>query len=689
MARKASRSRAISKPRSPKESSSSPYRSNRQASQELRDLRWFLLPLPGEEDADDKTVRHEVSARVWALSSRSRPQQRARHDMYLYHACLYDDSEMTGLTPGAYEAVTFEPSLLSFNVVRKMVDTCTARIAKNKPLPFPLTSGGDFMQQRRAKKFGRFIDGMFDTNKVWATSPMIARDATLWGTGLTHNYRVGRRLMHERVFPWEIEVDSREAQYGAPRTIRLRRYVDRMVLAERFPWAADKIAEAQETDDHDMSGSSGPLRTSDLVLVIETWHLPSGPLDKDGMLEPTEKDGERRPNDGRHAICISNCDLVYEEYKREYFPFCKLWMTAPLMGWFGNGMGKMLTGMQYTINDTAMQVQEQVRLSGGYVMVHDDADVATEQINNGPRTILRWNGNHEPSWINPQPMHPDQWRFVLDLIPQANAFTGVSEFASQSAVPRGMSNASGKALEMLSDEDSDRFALFSQYYEQYHIDVAWQMFDLAQEIVEEFGAYTVQSVTKERGKRILEKPDFAKVKLDRDAFVLQVYPTSMLPRSPAARIDYVQSLANAGWLSKEEAMMLLDFPDFEGFLNLSQAAKNIVALMLDKMLDAEDPTDPAAYTYPDPIENLQLAIVMTQEAYLNAIVEGADPKNLKLLRQFILDCRNENLKRNAQAAAASAPASTAPAGGAPAPIAGAPPPPTMQTPSMPAPAAAA
>lgn len=685
-AKKSARTRAVSSPRSSKEAKSSPYRSTSTRSKELRDLRWFLMPMP--EEGEEEEVRSDVAQRVWSLSSKSKPQQRARHEMYLYHACLYDDTEMAGLGPGSYEAVNFEPSVLSFNIVRKMVDTCTARIAKNKPLPFPLTSGGDFREQRRAKKFGRFIDGMFDTNHVWATSPMIARDAGLWGTGLTHNYRVGRRIIHERVFPWEIEVDHREAQYGAPRTIRLRRYVDRMVLAERYPWATDEIMTAQESDDRDLTGSS-PMGTSDLVLVIETWHLPSGPLDKDGMLQPTKKDGAPQPNDGRHAICISNCDLEYGEWKYDYFPFCKLWMSAPLMGWFGNGLAKTLTGLQYTINDSALQTQEQMRLSGGYVLVHDDADIATEQIDNGPRSILRWNGNHEPQWINPQPMHPDQWNFVLALLPQANSMTGVSEFASQSAVPRGMTNASGKALEMLSDEDSDRFALFSQYYEQYHIDIAWQMFDLAQEIVEEFGEYTVQSVTKERGKRILEKPDFAKVKLDRDSFVLQVYPTSMLPRSPAARIDYVQSLSNAGWLSKEDAMMLLDFPDFEGFLNLAQSSKNLIALFIDKMLDAEDTEAPEAYEYPDPIENLNLAIVMTQEAYLNAIVEGADPKNLALLRRYILDCRSENATRTANAAAKQAAASALPAGGAPAPIAGAPPAPQMQTPSMPAPAAAA
>jgi bifunctional pyridoxal-dependent enzyme with beta-cystathionase and maltose regulon repressor activities len=80
--------------------------------------------------------------------------------------------------------VTFEPSTLAFNVVRQNVDTLTAKIAKNRPLPMPLTTGGNYEQQRRAKLFGRAIDGQFDLAKVWEVSPVIARDAALFGNVL-------------------------------------------------------------------------------------------------------------------------------------------------------------------------------------------------------------------------------------------------------------------------------------------------------------------------------------------------------------------------------------------------------------------------------------------------------------------------------------------------------------------------
>lgn len=659
----------------------SAYEADKRRGQELADLRWFTIPM-ADEDGEPADRENEVHPRIWAIAQRMQPQQRMRRDMFLYFSCLYDDTDMGGLGPGSYESVTFEPSTLSFNVVRKMVDTAAARIAKNRPLPFPLTSGGDGEQQRRAKRFGRFIDGMFDTTKVWQTSPLIVRDAALYGTGLTFNHRVRSRIVHDRVFPWEIIVDAREAMYGAPRNIYLRRHVDKMVLAERYPELAEKIFEAQETDDLD-TNTSAVWGSSDLAIVIEAWHLPSGPLDEKGNLESGE------PNDGRHAVIVSNQTLVFEEYKRDYFPFSKLMFNAPLQGWFGNGLAKQLMGLQYTINDNAQHLQEQMELSGGYIVIDDDADISVDQIDNGPRNVLRKARGSMLEWVTPDPFNPNHWQALLTMLPQANSMTGISEFASESRLPPGMEKASGVAIDKLSMEDSDRLAIVSQNYEQYHIDIAWQQFDLAQEILEEHGHYTVQSVSKVRGKRILEQPDFAKVRLDRDAFTLQVFPTSMLPRTPAERTAFVQSLANAGWLDRDMAIELLDFPDFEGWQNLAQSARYTVEAWIERMQDAEDPEDPKSYRYPDPIMNLDLAIVMTQEAYLNGVVNDLPEGNLGLLRSFILDCKALKTKMAQDAAAQQQAQQISAPKVAPAPIGGAPPPPQMSTPTQPAPAAPA
>lgn len=588
-----------------------------------RDLRWWR-PVPGENEKDPTTFK--THQRVMPLVARIRRRTSSRRQMDLYHACLYDDADIGGLGPGGYDSTTFDPSTLSFNVVRQNVDTLTAQIAKERPLPMPLTSGGNWQQQRRARKYGRFIEGSFEATGVWRMAPQVARDAALFGTGISHNYRVGKKIMHDRIFPWELCIDPREAMYGKPRTVYLRRWVDRLVLAERFPDFADLIEQAQSTaggeDDWDMGFDS----TSDLVLVIESWHLRSG----------------EEASDGAHAICISNATLLREEYSRDYFPFSVLRMSDPLVGWFGTGLGKMLTGIQFTINDTSMKVQEHHAMAGGYILVPDGSDLETGHLDNGVGTVLRHTPGMPPTWINPQPVHPDQWNFVMALLPWANNMSGVSQLSAQGQKPSGITAA--RALEALSDEQSGRFALFSKNHEDYFIDIAWQQFDLQDEIVQEGGNVSVKAVSRVNGRRQLDALDFKELRLDRDSFMLMVFPTSMLPKTPAGRIQIVQNLADAGWLSADEAKMLLDFPDFERTQNLAQAAYNLVQKLIERMLDATDTESPEAYTYPEPFMNLDLCISATQQAYLDAKIEGADEKNLKLLSQFIQDARAEKLK---------------------------------------------
>ena len=580
--------------------------------------------------------------------------------MDLYHACLYDDSELTGLGPVSWKAMEYEPSRLAFNVVRQTVDTLAAKIAKNQPLPMPVTTGGNYRQRRRAEKMGRAIKGQFELSGVWRTSPTIARDSALFGTGIAHNFRVGNTIYHERVLPWEVVIDPRDAMYGRPRTLYLRRWVDKYVLAERFPEFHEYIMTVDSQDVH--TYDLGYDDTTDLVLVIEAWHLPSRELAKrDPDYEPgaeldeagdqdqpaprndpdskAEHTGPLRPaHDGCHTITIANATLLKEPWRRQYFPFSVLRMSDPLVGWHGTGLAKQLTGLQYTINETASVVQEAHALSGGYILVETGSNVETEHLDNGRGTILKYNGTR-PDWINPQPVHPDTWNFVLQLIPKAFEMTGVSQLSAQSQKPAGIESAI--ALNTFNDIETERFALFAKQYEEYHIDVAWQFFDLWEEIVDEFGSAKIQVSTRDRGLRYLSEIEFSDIRLDRAEFVLDVFPTSLLSKKPAARIQELESFINAGWITREDAMMLLEMPDLERAGNMILASTRIIEKVVDKMLDAEDPYADDVYTYPEPAFNLRLCISKGIQMYLDAKLDGAPEENLQLVMQFVTDAKDQ------------------------------------------------
>lgn len=625
---------------------------------DYKDTRWFRR-------TDASPILFDVVGTILTRTN-------MRREMDLYHACLYDDSELTGLGPSSFSLTEFQPSTLAFNVVRQAVDTLSAKIGKNQPLPTPVTSGGNWLQQRRAREFGKFIEGQFDLAGVWRTSPTIARDCSLFGTGITHNYRVDDTIYHDRVLPWEIVVDPREAIYGKPRSIYMRRWVDRYVLAERFP---DHQEDIMSSDNPTYDGLElGYDDSADLVLVVEAWHLPSRVIDTTGKGEDDET-AEDASHDGRHVIAVSNRTILNEPWRKQYFPFTVLRMAEPIVGYFGTGLAKMLTGLQYTINDTASVVQEAHALSGGYILVEAGSNVQTDKLTNGRGNILNYNGTM-PNWVNPPPVHPDTWNFVLSLIPKAFEMSGVSQLSAQSQKPAGIESA--LALNTFNDFETERFASFAKQFEDYHVDIAWQFFDLAEEINKEFGTYKVRTTTRERGQWRLPELDFSNVKLDRNTFTLKVMPTSNLSRKFAGRVQEVQTLANAGWIGPEDAKMLLDFPDLDRWFNLDLASRRIIEASIDKMLTAEDTEDPDVYTYPEPSFNLELCRKLGVAMYLDAKLDNAPDENLQLVLRFVSDATAEldRLKNPPQEAVPPAPPAgpeMAPPAGQPSPDMGVPP----------------
>ena len=305
-----------------------------------KDLRWWRADEPHEG--------------VWSQVRRISRSTGARAKQDVFYACLYDDAELGALMHGSQAIGEWTPQTMVTNLVKRQVDAFVAKLSKNRPVPMALTNGGTYGEQRRAKSLSKFFEGVLDQVGYWETRPLLLRDGAVFGSGLAHNYRVGKKLHHERVYPWEIRIDPREAQYGKPRSLYVLRYVDRLVLMERFPKHEAAIMEA-EARFEDAAWDIGFDETSDLVLVIEAWHLPDG--------ETTDKDAKN----GAHAICVSSGTLINEDYKRDYFPFSKFDFSPGICGWWGTGLAQQLEGLQFEANSIGLRLQEHGWMTGTYV----------------------------------------------------------------------------------------------------------------------------------------------------------------------------------------------------------------------------------------------------------------------------------------------------------------------------------
>jgi hypothetical protein len=568
---------------------------------------------------------------------------------------LYDDAEaasVSSLYGWAGSSGDTDPTL-TLNVVRPNVDALSTQLAKARPLPMPLTSEGSFSQQKRARLLGQAIEGQFTKSKVWPTNFSIIRDSVLYGTGFAFVYRDGEDICYDRVLPWEVDVDPRDSIYGAPRTIYLTRLVDRLVLKERFPKFAEKIERADSQFSDYFSASSAT--DSDAIIVVEAWHLASGPKAKDGW----------------HSICVSNATLLKEKYEYDRAPLFPLYVMPPSLGYFGTGFGRQLMSHQYTVNTIARRVQQMAELAPSYLAVPNGSEINIDMLDNSPWPVIEHNQGFVPSVIQPAPFQPQLWDLVKQVYSMSFDTTGVSQTAAQSDLPKALREATGIALQLHNENRSERFYVASKLYEQFCIDVADHMIRLFEEIVDDGGEVTITAPGKSGYRKFLQQIDYSKVRMDRDTFSLEVFPTSMLKQEPTMRAAQVESWINSKFISPEEGRSLLEFPDIERFDDLERAKYETAERIIERMLDEDVPLE-EAYTAPEPFFDLQLCMKKANQALLRAQNSGEPEERLQLLRDFILAVQDELQQ------AAAAQQGPPPDGG------GAPPPPDMGAPAPPA-----
>jgi hypothetical protein len=551
---------------------------------------------------------------------------RRRQD--LYHACLYDDAEFATLLNGSQAIGAFTPQTMTSNIVKRQVDAFVAKLTKNRPVPMALTSGGTHSEQRRAKSLSKVFEGVLEETGYWDTRPLLRRDGAVFGSGVALNYRIGNKLFHDRCYPWEFLVDPREAMYGKPRTLILRRYVDKLVMMERYPEHAEAIFNSQGKVQAD-NWHIGWDETSDLVLCAWIWHLPSA--------EPTEKDAKG----GSFALCVSEATLEHLEYRRDTFPVSKWDYSPGLCGYWGEGMAKQLSGLQYEVNAIGLRLQEQGYMTGTFVWTPTDDGFESEQIDNGVFTHIV--SPHKPEFFNPAPWHPQFFDYYLNLRGRFPAEeTRLSEMATRGEKPPGLD--SGVALRAWNDLDSEAFLPQGREDERDAIDTAWQFFDLLEEIHEESKgkgecSYTVQVEERKHGQTLLQDADWSKVRLDQKKFTLKTFPTSLLTGTPAEKYQQAKEIAADGLLSIDEVYALLDIPDIQRVLNLRGAPRRAIEKILEGILEADDPAE--AYVHPEPAFNLELCRAVALLTYLDAFTHDTEPEKLRWVLQFAIDAELE------------------------------------------------
>jgi hypothetical protein len=565
---------------------------------------------------EDENQKH---SHIWAKVQAIRQSNSARRSDFLRYARLYTNTEFDHFLSGVSGG--FMNRRLSFNVVRSCVDTACSMISQAKTRPLILTTAGDYKQTARAKKLTQYLDGMFDSTKFYRHQRKSFREGCVFGTGILKIFPEEGQVKVEKVFVDEIVVDDLDARAGNPREMHQVKLMPRERLYALFNTKEQRKMIEQAAIWWEVQKS--PRTQVDVVGLVESWHLPS------------EANPDEDTQDGRHVISLNNYTLLDEPYTKNYFPFTFNHWNEPLLGFHGEGLAAQLVGIQLEINMVLQRIKEaQELVAVPRVYVQKGSGVNASHITDEIGGVVYYQGN-EPKISTPVAMNKEAYDYLEYLYQKSFQDTGISQLAANSKKPAGLDSA--VALREYQDIQSDRFILVGERYQDQAIDAAKIMLDTQRDLAKEDPNMTI----KVKGKSFIEKIKWKDVDLDEDKYVMTMYPTNFLPKTPEGQLQFTQELVQAGYIDQQEALSLLNFPDLQGFFRTRTAAIDDINMIIEQIVDE------GTYTPPEPYMDLALAIKMMQAAYLRGKTDGVPEDKLELMRRFIDACQDIMIQASA------------------------------------------
>jgi hypothetical protein len=270
------------------------------------------------------------------------------------------------------------------------------------------------------------------------------------------------------------------------------------------------------------------------------------------------------------------------------------------------------------------------RMGGSHVLAHESSNLTERDIDNGKGSVIVWSGNIPPVEFNPTPVNPQTYQYQQSIPETMMRARGVSPTAATSQVPAGLSQASGKALQVFTDEGSKRRIVDMRALERWKVDTAQLIIEEARELVAEDPSYK----TRYRSHKAIESVSWKDVLLDEDEFVLTIPPASSLSKDPAGKFAQLSEMLNAGAINIEQFRRLYGIPDLEAENELDTADTDIIDRNLE-IIALE-----GRYLSPQPFDNLGMCVTRAGKFYNLLRAKGGIPEaRLQLVQNYIADAQ--------------------------------------------------
>jgi hypothetical protein len=554
---------------------------------------------------DDKALMNQVLSTMTYLKENQDYRQRQA----AIYARLYGNMSLFSFVGSNMSKMDITHGLPidrpTFNLIQSAIDTLVSKISQNRPSPTFLTDNGDYKERNLAKKLNNFIQGEFYQMKAYEKAAIMLRDALVEGTGILKVYEsTDKKVALDRVLLTELYVDANEGIYGEPRSMYQLKIIDRDVLMSAFPKEKKDIKFAEKAYPDNSSTSSQSV--SDMVLVVEAWHMKS----------------HSEAKDGRHTIVCSSGVLVDEEWDKDKFPFVLLHYCPRLLGFWAQGLAEQLMGTQMEINSLLYTISRAIKLVGvPRVFVEAGSKVTKTSFNNEVGGIIEYRGT-KPIYEVAPAVPAELYEQLQRLINYGYQQSGVSALDAGAQKPAGLN--SGEAIRTYDDISTDRFSALSRRYDNAFVDLAYLVIDLAKDIAERDGSYSTVYPNK-NGVKEIELPDIEHLN---DPFVIQCFNMSSLPKDPAGRMQKIVEMIQAGMITIREGRRMLDYPDLDQIEKLANASEERIFQTLDKIVEDGE------YTPPDPFLDLLLAKDLVVQYYNLYVPCKLEEERAQMLRDF-------------------------------------------------------
>lgn len=604
----------------------------------IRSTPWWKAP--------SKEVGALVTATFDAIEQTTTNKERM-NKRALHRALFNAESFTPGFTDSSEELAKaldafFARESYTINVCKSVVETACARVAsRQRPKPVFLSTGASWSQRDRTTRANRYMEGVFRDAKVSNLATAAFRDAEIDGIGGLFVCVQDGRVVIEKVDTQDIMVDPVEGRREKPRSVYLTRIMDRQVLLsmlqdddehEKKGKPEEEASEVEEPESEEVKEERRALTRAARKAIIEanftlrdsdpTEYHDSPSCDPVRIVEAWRLGSCHGAEDGRHVIAIGDAVLLDEKKRIDRFPLVFVRWASADEGFFGVGLVESIADIQLEITSTMSKVRETIDLLGASkVYMPEHAAVDAKQHTNEIGEIIGYRGDTPPTVVAPNPVSPALFEWLDRNVAWAYDIAGVSRLQATSQKPAGLQ--SGEALREYNDTGDDRLTTVAVAFETLHLDLAHVIVDLLAEHPE-------HEIYMSRSKSMLQRVKWSDVMQDRDDYVLAMHPTSQLSRDFGTRKQQLGELVQAGIMTNEDMMRLLELPDLDEETDLRNAPKSLADMHIESILRDY------VYVEPEPIQDLvytkqRCSFFLARE---QAMGVSLDDPGLDLLRTY-------------------------------------------------------